>query len=117
MFKKRPCRVCRKWFRPDPRVGDKQKVCSARECQQARRQKTQAQWRERNPDSFAARRLQERKARRQSGEEEGPREPPRAPLNRLPWDVAQDAFGPQGADFLEEFGRLLVGELQDAMEG
>lgn len=31
-----------------------------------------------------------------------------APLNRLPWDVTQDAFGPQDADFLEEFGRVLL---------
>lgn len=114
MRKKRPCGVCRKWFRPDARVGDKQKVCSAEACQKKRRQKTQAQWRARNPSYFTARRLQERHAQHQEGEGvEVGRMPP--PLDRLPWDVAQDVFGFQGADFLGEFGRLVVGGGQDAM--
>lgn len=32
----------------------------------------------------------------------------RAPLDRLPWDVAQTEFGSQGADFLAVLGGLLV---------
>jgi hypothetical protein len=31
------------------------------------------------------------------------------PLDRLPWDLAQDEFGSQGADFLAVFGRVLLG--------
>ena len=31
------------------------------------------------------------------------------PLDRLPWDVAQDQFGVQGADFLGIFGKVLLG--------
>ena len=31
-----------------------------------------------------------------------------APLDRLPWDDAQDLFGTQGADFMKEFGRVLL---------
>jgi len=31
-----------------------------------------------------------------------------APLSRLPWDLAKDEFGGQGADFIGAFGRLLV---------
>jgi hypothetical protein len=38
-----------------------------------------------------------------------------APLDRLPWDVAQDEFGVQGAEFLGEFGRLLMKSAQDEM--
>jgi len=30
--KKRPCRICRKWFIPDPRVGNRQKTCGDPEC-------------------------------------------------------------------------------------
>lgn len=30
------------------------------------------------------------------------------PLNELPWEVAQKQFGVQGADFLGEFGRVLL---------
>jgi hypothetical protein len=42
-----------------------------------------------------------------------PRVPP--PLTRLPWDLAKDEFGVQGADFLGAFGRLLVGVAKDEM--
>lgn len=110
MTRKRPCRICRRWFQPDPRVGDRQRACSRPDCQTTRRTKTQASWRERNPDYFVARRMAERAAAE-------PLPPPLrmpAPLDRLPWDVAQDAFGVQGADFLGHFGKVLHGATQDA---
>jgi hypothetical protein len=36
-----------------------------------------------------------------------------SPLDGLPWDLAQDQFGAQGADFLGVFGRVLLKEAQD----
>lgn len=30
------------------------------------------------------------------------------PLNELPWEMAQKQFGVQGADFLGQFGRVLL---------
>ena len=30
--RKRPCRVCRRWFQPDARLGDRQKTCGDPEC-------------------------------------------------------------------------------------
>ena len=36
------------------------------------------------------------------------------PLLQLPWDIAQDEFGPTGADFLGYLGRVLVRFGQDA---
>jgi hypothetical protein len=114
MLHKRPCRICRGRFLPDPRVGDRQHVCSSPECQAARRNKTQASWRERNPEYFVARRLKQRAALVQPPPAPPPspmRVPP--PLDRLPWDVAQDEFGVQGADFLGVFGRVLLGAAQD----
>jgi hypothetical protein len=107
-LRSRPCRLCRKWFRPAPRVGARQRVCSRSECQKQRRKKTQAAWREAHPDYFVARRLQGRVQQSEPGPQRLPR-----PLERLPWDIAQDEFGVQGADFIGEFGRLLVGHVQD----
>src|SRR5438034_2702905 len=102
--RKRPCCICRHWFRPDPRVGLRQRACRQAECQAARRQQTQAAWRARNPDYFVARRIQDRAARPQ------PPEPLRlpAPLGQLPWDIAQDEFGAKGADFIGVMGALLL---------
>jgi hypothetical protein len=49
--RKRPCSICRRWFRPDPRVGLRQHTCGKPDCQAARRRKTQARWRTKNPDT------------------------------------------------------------------
>ncbi len=68
-------------------------------------------WRAANPDYFTARRIQARAA----AATERPPEPLRVrpPLDRLPWDIAQDEFGVQGADFLGVFGQVLVRHAQD----
>ena len=101
---KKPCSICRRWFRPDPRVGKRQRACGQADCQAVHRRKMQAAWRRRNPDYFVARRMQER------GTQEQPPEPLRlpSPLSRLPWDVAQSEFGVQGADFLGVMGKVLL---------
>jgi hypothetical protein len=100
---------------PDVRVGERQQACSSPDCQAARRQKTQAAWRAANPDYFAARRIAERAKKEDETRPALPPPPPRTapPLDRLPWDVAQDQFGVQGADFLWLFGRVLLRAGQD----
>ena len=100
---KRPCCICHHWFRPDNRVGCRQRACSRPACQASRRRKKQAAWRARNPDYFAGQRIQARGALDQTPEPL--RLPP--PLNRLPWDIAQSQFGVQGADFIGIMGALL----------
>ena len=100
---KKPCSICRRWFRPNPRVGQRQRACTQPECQAALRRKTQANWRARNPDYAIAWRLGQRAS--QTPPPEPLRMPP--PLHQLPWDVAKDEFRPQGADFLAFLARLL----------
>lgn len=130
MRKKRPCSICRKWFLPDARVKDRQRTCSAPQCQAARRKKTQAAWREAHPSYFVAHRIQQRAAATPEANDNyiappagpiarppPPRMPP--PLDRLPWDLAQDEFGAEGADFIGVFGRVLlrVSKDQSASQG
>ena len=102
--RKRPCSICHRWFRPDVRVGTRQRTCGRPECQSKRRRKVQAVWRGRNPEYFAARRMLARATLEQ------PPEPLRlpAPLSQLPWDIAQSEFGVKGADFIGVMGTLLV---------
>jgi len=109
--RKKPCTICRRWFRPDPRVGERQRACDRPECQAARRQKTQASWRQRNPDYAIAWRLDRRKA--QAEAPEPLRLPP--PLPRLPWDLAKDEFGVQGADFLGVMSALILRAAKDQL--
>jgi hypothetical protein len=112
MLKKRPCRICRRWFFPDRRVGARQRACSEQSCQVARRAQTQASWRRRNPDYFTARRLQLRRVSKEEGAVLEPLQLP-PPLSHLPWDIAQDEFGLVGSDFIAHLGRVLLRRGQD----
>jgi hypothetical protein len=108
--RKRPCTICRRWFRPDTRVGVRQRACTKPECQTARRQKTQASWRNRNQGYAIAWRLDRRTTQAQQ-----PPEPLRlpAPLKQLPWELAKDQFGAQGADFIGVMGALILRSAKD----
>src|ERR1039458_513504 len=108
--RKRPCAICRRWFRPDARAGDRQRACGKPECQAARRQKTQASWRRRNPGDAIAWRIDQRAAQTQP-----PPDPLRlpAPLNQLPWEFAKDQFGSQRADFIGVMGALMIRSAKD----
>jgi hypothetical protein len=110
--RKRPCCICHRWFRPDKRVGSRQRACGKPSCQSSRRCKKQAAWRARNPDYFSGRRIQTR------GACDEPPEPLRLlpPLNRLPWDIAQSQFGAQGADFIGVMGALLLHHTQSQLK-
>src|SRR5271165_5833069 len=107
--RKRPCTICRRWFRPDPRAGSRQRACGNPDCQTARRRKTQANWRKRNSGYSIAWRIDQRAS--QSEAPEPLRLPP--PLNQLPWAVAKDQFGAQGADFIGVMGALLARSAKD----
>ncbi len=109
--RKKPCCICRHWFRPDPRVGTRQRACGRAECRAVQRQKTQARWRRRNPGYAMAYRIDQRAA-----QTEAPavlRVP--APLNQLPWEFAKDEFGSQQADFMGVLGTLLVRTAKDEL--
>jgi hypothetical protein len=111
--KKKPCRICRRWFRPDVRVGSRQHTCNRPECQVARRKRTQANWCARNLDYFTARRIQARDRGERTPE---PLRLP-SPLASLPWDIAQTELGPKGADFVGIMGALLLRATKDQFKG
>jgi hypothetical protein len=115
MLTKRPCRICRRWFVPDRRVGRRQRACSATACQIARRARTQSSWRRRNPDYFIAHRVQRRRLQADQAAVLPLVLPP--PLSQLPWDLAQEEFGVAGTDFLGHLGRVLLVAAQDQKAG
>jgi hypothetical protein len=117
MLTKRPCCICRHWFVPDRRVGRRQHACSAIACQIARRAATQASWRRHNPDYFIAHRLQRRRLKAEEAHGAIPPLVLPPPLSQLPWDLAQDAFGVVGTDFLGHLGRVLLEAAQDQKAG
>lgn len=60
---KRPCRFCREWFSPDPRVGDRQYACATEACRAQRKAFSQAAWLKRHPGYFRGRAVKHRRWR------------------------------------------------------
>src|SRR5512139_1634884 len=109
--RRRRCAICHHGFTADPRVGDRQRVCGRPECQKARRRATQTSWRKRHPGYFIAWRAKKRVEQSESDVIDPPRLP--APLDGLPWELAQEEFGSVGADFIASLGRKVVGNAKD----
>lgn len=122
--KKKKCRFCGKRFRPDPRVGSRQRACSAVDCQKKRRKKTQANWRARNPDYRIGYQLKKRAAQVKAGAKSAAMvelirlpDPPAplpvpAALKSIPWEFAQSEIGVVGTDLLAVLGVSLFGALR-----
>ncbi|MDZ7292872.1 MAG: hypothetical protein ONB42_23335, partial [candidate division KSB1 bacterium] len=49
------CEICHVAFTPDPRVGDRQRVCRKLRCQLERKRRAQKNWLAQNPDAFRGR--------------------------------------------------------------
>lgn len=49
--RKRPCRICRRWFLPAPRAGNRQYACSSPDCQRERHRRSCARWRSAERDA------------------------------------------------------------------
>ncbi len=50
--RKRPCRICGKWFSPNPRLGERQKTCGEKECQRKWHAKKCREWNRKNLPYF-----------------------------------------------------------------
>jgi len=107
MYRKRPCRICGRWFRPHPRAGDRQRVCGAGECQRERHRRACKAWHEREHEAERCHRLRQR-LRRSEPE-------PATGRHVVRWDVVRDAVGLQLAVILEESYRLLEDVVRDAV--
>ena len=49
---KRPCRICGKWFVPNPRLGERQKTCGTDVCKQRWHTAKCAEWNSQNRAYF-----------------------------------------------------------------
>jgi len=107
-MRKRPCRICRKWFRADARVGERQRTCGLDPCRRAWHRRSCRDWRRRNPDYDRDDRLR-RRLQAQTQPVGGD------PLAQLNWGAAREAIGLQVAVVVEETGRLVVSWVREAM--
>ena len=114
--RKRPCRICRRWFMPNPRLKDRQKTCGDPECQRRWHKKKCAEWNRRNPDYFKSNYLQKKII----AATETQRQSPSLKLNHrlksgLPLSYVQEVISIQHLIIIEYFGQLLFRRFQEVL--
>ena len=109
VWKKRPCRICGRWFTPHPRLKDRQKTCADAYCKREWHRKKCAQWNQSNPDYFKSNYLQKKleatlqcKSRFKSG---------------LPLLFVQEVIGIQHLVIIEYLAQLLLRRFQEVFRG
>lgn len=109
---KKPCRVCRKFYRPNARVGDRQKTCGLEDCRKTWKQrKNQAAYRKARGyhrgqalrDKLAAKEIRQRK---EPGQTRDDREKPG--LLQLPREEIREALGAETLVVLEYLVTLII---------
>ncbi|MBW6453619.1 MAG: hypothetical protein K0A92_07545 [Methyloprofundus sp.] len=111
MLRKRPCRICRKWFRPHPRAGNRQKVCSNPACQKERHRRSCATWNKRESKELKKFRM----VKRIQISPDEKIEQKLLPTQKIIWSGVQDAVGLQLAVIIEETARLIENWTQDTV--
>ena len=108
MVHTRPCRICRHWFLPDPRAGDRQHVCCQTSCQRERHRRSCRAWREREQESIRTHRLRMRiLAAEPEPAGAGGSSGSRLPTQRLRWGAVRDAVGLQVGVIVEEIAQQI----------
>jgi hypothetical protein len=111
--KKRPCRICRRWFRPNPKLKDRQKTCADSQCQREWHRLKCAQWNRSNGEYFKANYLAKKIETTSTGVS-----PPRSRnKSGLPLEYVQEVIGVQHLIIIEYFGQLWVRRFQEVIRG
>jgi hypothetical protein len=115
--RKHPCRICRKWFLPDSREGDRQRVCSRSSCQRERHRRNCASWHRKNPGYDREARLRQRLTVCQPPSQKSLDPLGVFPMRRLNLQAARDAVGLEVTVVLEVTGQLIWDGVRDAVRG
>jgi len=112
---KRPCRICRRWFAPNPKLKDRQMSCGAPACKREWHKKACRQWNKDNRDYFRANYLQKKLAA--SSDAASKSHPMRPGLSRsgLPLEFVQEVMGVQHWIIIEYLAQLLIRRFQEAL--
>src|ERR1039457_4959381 len=121
--RKRPCRICGKWFVPHSRLGDRQKSCGAQECQRQWHAKKCAEWNRKNRAIFQESYLNRKLESLRAGIAEPPPAPPPAVIPSPPASppdypkrVVQEVIGGQQSIIIEYLLRLLKRDVQEVIK-
>ena len=118
VYRKRPCRICRRWFMPNPRVKNRQKTCGDPACKKEWHRRRCAEWNKNNSDYFRSNYLQKKLDSATPSEKPSPPFPVKSRLKSgLPLLFVQEVIGIQHLIIIEYFGQLLIGRFQEVLSG
>lgn len=116
--RKRPCRICRRWFYPDARVGDRQKTCGDKVCQDKWHAKKCHEWNTKNRSYFKEVYLSKKLSKLEESSEVVPS--PQSSLlslrsRQLPQNLIQEVIGAQPTVIIEYIAQLLLKSFKEEM--
>ena len=114
--RKRPCRICRCWFIPHPRLKDRQKTCGSSQCKGEWHRKMCRKWYRENADYFRANYLQKKLETTMGCSKSSNTFPPQSRFKtRLPQRYVQEVIGIQHLVIIEYFSQLLHRRVQEVI--
>jgi hypothetical protein len=119
--RKRPCRICRRWFLPDSRLKDRQMTCGEVECKRQWHRKKCTEWNRQNPDYFRSNYLQKKLDAAEATVTSKPFDKqmgqPRSRFRSgLPLKYVQEVIGAQHLIIIEYLAQLLLRRFQEAFK-
>jgi len=120
--RKRPCRICRRWFSPDPRLKDRQMTCGEQACKREWHRRKCAEWNRENSEVLKRERLahklkavaaEARQAKVTDDAHPGLAPPRNAPRTELLSPFAQEVIAAQVAVIIEYLLRQLLKRAQE----
>jgi len=116
--KKRPCRICRRWFLPNPRLKDRQKTCGNTKCKREWHRKKCSEWNKNNTDYFKTNYLHKKLDAASPSEKASKILPVKSRLKSgLPLHYVQEVIGIQHLVIIEYLAQLLLRRFQEVLSG
>jgi len=114
--RKRPCRICRCWFMPNPRLKDRQQTCGTSQCKGEWHRKMCRKWNRENADYFKANYLQ-KKLEAATGRDQSSKNllPQSRFKTGLPQRYVQEVISIQHLVIIEYFSQLLHRRFQEVL--
>ena len=123
-MRKLPCRICRRWFSPHPRLEDRQMTCGDPKCKREWHRRKCAEWNRKNYDYFKTNYLQKKlEAVTQPKQVSASLEPKNhaiPPLKSrlksgLPQEKVQEVIGVEHLVIIEYLAQLLLRRFQEVI--
>ncbi len=118
VLRKRPCRICRCWFLPNPRLKDRQMTCADPKCKREWHRKKCSEWNKKNTDYFKTNYLQKKLDAASPSEKASKILPVKSRLKSgLPLHYVQEVIGIQHLVIIEYLAQLLFRRFQEVLRG